>query len=92
MSTVIVSGRVDENIKKIADRYIKKQGLTTAEVISNVWRQIADTGEIPMAQNRETSEARMRIKFNDLRERTPKATPLSLMSDADLKEVLSNRE
>lgn len=50
MATAIVSGRVEENVKRIAEIYIRRSGLTATDVIANVWGHIAATGEVPVLE------------------------------------------
>lgn len=49
MATSVVSGRVDEAVRRRADAYIRGAGTTPAEVIKVVWENIARTGEVPTA-------------------------------------------
>lgn len=94
MPTEIVSGRVDANVKKIADMYIKREGFTAGEVISSVWERIAVTGEIPAAKKSERDDRKADAlrKLHDLRSQVPLGTPLSTMTDDDIKEALADRD
>lgn len=47
MATAVISGRVDEQVRESAERYIQAAGLTVADVIRTVWERIARTGEVP---------------------------------------------
>lgn len=47
MATAVISGRVDEQVRESAERYIQAAGLTAADVIRTVWERIARTGEVP---------------------------------------------
>lgn len=94
MATAIVSGRVDESIKKIADAHIRRKGLTPAEVIAGVWQSIAETGEVPVSPHNE-SETRKKSagqRLAALRKTAPLGTPLATMSDEDIKKELANRD
>ena len=92
MATVTISGRVDESTKRLADMYIRKHGTTQAEIIANVWRYIADTGEIPTFSAKDKPASDIFQKFDRLRSLTLKGTRLSTMSADDLKKELSERE
>ena len=37
MATAVISGRVDEQVRESAERYIQAAGLTVADVIRTVW-------------------------------------------------------
>ncbi len=54
MTTAIVSGRVDEAVKKRAGAYIRAAGLTAGDVIKAVWESIANTGEVPRPEQSES--------------------------------------
>ena len=92
MATVTISGRVDESTKKLADMYIRKHGTTQAEIIANVWRYIADTGEIPALSAKDKTDSNVYRRLDSLRARTPRGTRLSTMGAGDLKKELSSRE
>ncbi len=47
MATVIISGRVDEQVKERAGVYIHAAGLTVGDVIKTMWENIAATGQLP---------------------------------------------
>ena len=49
MPTAVVSGRVDESLKRQADVIIRAAGTTVGNVINDVWRTIAETGELPVS-------------------------------------------
>jgi len=49
MGTAVVSGRVDEDVRERAARYIQAAGVTAGDVIKAVWESIAQTGEVPLA-------------------------------------------
>lgn len=56
MATAVVSGRVDEGVRRRADAYIRAAGSTPAEVIKVVWENIARTGEVPEGLRPEPGE------------------------------------
>ncbi|WP_165054876.1 MULTISPECIES: type II toxin-antitoxin system RelB/DinJ family antitoxin [unclassified Adlercreutzia] len=94
MATAIVSGRVDESVKHVADVYIRKQGLTATDVIAGVWEHIAATGEIPVLgqDGNQSRKAAAAVKLAELRARAPLGTPLASMTDEDVREELRNRD
>ncbi len=95
MATMTISGRVDETTKRIADRHIANAGLTTNEVIANIWRSIADSGSIPSEAYRDIDGEKMRAaasRMMSARSRATKGTPLSTMELADIREELANRD
>ena len=64
MSTVVVSGRIDEDVKIRADRIIRSAGSSVARVISDVWQTIVDTGELPSSPALAAEEASKRDTFD----------------------------
>ena len=49
MPTAVVSGRVDEELKRQADVIIRAAGTTVGNVINDVWHTIVTTGELPVS-------------------------------------------
>ena len=93
MATAIVSGRVDENVKRVADVHIRRRGLTATEVIAGVWGHIAKTGEIPALDRREeVGKAAAAARLAELRASAPLGTPLASMSDEAIREELRSRD
>jgi polar amino acid transport system ATP-binding protein len=60
MPTVVVSGRVDEDVKLRADAVIRAAGSSVARVINDVWRSIAESGELPAATSFKDEQAEKR--------------------------------
>lgn len=88
MSTEIVSGRVDADVKRRADAYIKKEGLTPGEVIRIVWNTIATTGQVP--QESEGEGDRQKEALLDLvalRGSLRKREELASLSDIDIRKM-----
>ena len=54
MSEVLVSGKVDTEVEKTANRYITATGTTQDAIIKCIWGYIADTGNVPLTK--ESSE------------------------------------
>ena len=93
MATVVVAGRVDEDIKREVDRIIERAGKTTADVIKDVWISIYQTGELPSTQEREDAfqERRRRFKeFMEWRDSLPPAPDwLINLSDDELHDMMA---
>lgn len=88
MASSVVSGRVDERVRLRADAVIRKAGLTPTEIIQNVWRSIADTGEIP-AEVRPTQASQAEVgaldRLDGFLASLPSPNPdFSEMSDDDI--------
>ena len=63
MPTVVISGRVDEDVKLRADAVIRAAGSSVARVINDVWRSIAETGELPASPEIQDEQAVKRAAF-----------------------------
>ena len=68
MPTVVISGRVDEDVKLRADAIIRAAGSSVARVINDVWRSIAISGELPVAPELQDEQAEKRIAFESFME------------------------
>ncbi|MBQ9005689.1 MAG: type II toxin-antitoxin system RelB/DinJ family antitoxin [Atopobiaceae bacterium] len=68
MPTVVVSGRVDEDVKVRADAVIRAAGSSVARVINDVWRSIADSGELPSAPELSSKQSKKRAAFESFME------------------------
>lgn len=92
MATVVVSGRVDEEIKRKADAIIARAGKTPADVIRDVWANIVITGELPTTQQQEDEflEKRRRFKaFMELVDSLPPAPAwFANMTDDELRDMM----
>ncbi len=64
MPTVVVSGRVDEDVKLRADAVLRAAGSSVARVINDVWRSIAESGELPAATGFKDEQAEKRATFH----------------------------
>ena len=64
MPTVVVSGRVDEDVKLRADAIIRSEGSSVARVISDVWQNIVDTGQLPESPTLAREQAERRAAFS----------------------------
>lgn len=47
MASAVISGRVDDGIRRKADVAMRKAGLKPSDIIQNAWALIADAGEVP---------------------------------------------
>lgn len=68
MATAVVSGRVDEDVKRKVDRVIERAGTTVGDVIRNVWMTISITGELPSTQVQEDEFRQRRTRFKEFME------------------------
>lgn len=68
MPTVVISGRVDEDVKVRADAVIRAAGSSVARVISDVWQTIAETGEVPVSPAVADEQAERRAAFESFME------------------------
>ena len=75
MATVVVAGRVDEEIKRKVDRILERSGKTAADVIKDVWVNIYLTGELPTTQQREEELKEQRRRFQEFMEFVNSAPP-----------------
>lgn len=94
MGTAVVSGRVDEAVKRKADAVIRRYGCTTNDVIKNVWQSIAQTQELPDMHMVEDERAAAARAMRELREFTDSLQPcpvLATLSDDDVKEMMKAR-
>lgn len=94
MATSIVSGRVDTDVKERAGAYILAAGLTTGELINNLWTYVARTKNVPQFLEEPESETTDAFKrFMQMRAMLHiqnKDTHFPVMSNEELKEYLMN--
>lgn len=64
MPTVVISGRVDQDVKLRADAIIRAAGSTVGRVINDVWETIAATGELPNSPAHANEQAAKRAAFS----------------------------
>ena len=92
MSTVVVAGRVDEEVKRRVDRIIERAGKTTADVIKDVWVNIYLTGELPSTKQQEEAFEEQRRHFQDFMEFVSSAPPLPEwavnLTDEDIRDMM----
>lgn len=68
MPTAVVSGRVDEDVKRRADIIIRNSGQTVAGVIADVWQGIVETGRLPERPGLADEQAEKRAAFESFME------------------------
>ncbi len=75
MKTVVVSGRVNEEVKRSVDRVLMREGKTAADVIHDVWLHISITGNLPSLQQQEDEYREKRENFKSFLEFVDSASP-----------------
>ena len=75
MTTAVVSGRVDEHIKREVDRIIEREGSTPGDVIRSVWVNIYETGKLPTTRDQEEVFREKRRRFKEFIEFVQAAPP-----------------
>lgn len=76
MATVVVSGRVDEDVKLKVDRILERAGKTPADVIRDLWVNISITGELPTTQQQIEEFEDKRRKIHEFIEFVESAPPI----------------
>lgn len=96
MATIVVSGRVDEAVKRRADMYIKAAGKTPAQIINDMYVQISITGELPRGDDDQGGlKERMALveEFMSWRETLPPDDDwFNAMTDDDMHDLLGGRD
>ena len=64
MPTAVVSGRIDEELKRRADVIIRSAGSSVGRVINDVWHSIAETGELPKSPSISQETRSKRLAFD----------------------------
>ena len=64
MATVVVSGRIDEELKRRADMIIRREGSSVGNVINDVWQSIVETGHVPQTNSQLKEKEAQQAKFN----------------------------
>lgn len=75
MATVVVSGRVDEDVKRQADHIIAREGKTPGDVIRDVWTTICETGKLPDIAKQEEKFFAQRKRFKEFLDYVSEAPP-----------------
>ena len=94
MKTVVVSGRVSEQVKHDVDRVLVREGTTSADVIRDVWMHISITGELPVTQQREDEFRAKRERFKEFLELRASQPPspdwLINLTDKEMNEMIAD--
>ena len=92
MATVVVAGRVDEEVKRKVDRILERSGKTAADVIKDVWVNISLTGELPTTQQQEDEFKEQRKRFREFMEFVSSAPPIPEwavnLTDEELRDMM----
>lgn len=97
MSTAIVSGRVDSDVKDRAGAYILAAGLTVGEVINDLWTYIAQTKSVPrfsVESDTETTDAfeQFMLIREQMQVQNTESGGVPEMTNSELKEYLANEK
>lgn len=68
MPTAVVSGRIDEELKRRADVIIRSAGSSVGNVINDVWRSIVETGQLPKTESQIGETESKQCTFNSFLE------------------------
>ena len=93
MATVVVSGRVDEEVKLKVDRVLERAGKTPAEVIKDMWVNISITGKLPTTQQQIDEFKEKRRKFHEFIELVESLPPapewFATMTDREMNDMIA---
>ena len=96
MATVVVSGRIDEAVKRRADMYIKAAGKTPAQVINDMYVQISITGELPRGDESLATREQRKERFDAFVEWRNSLAPdddwLANLTDEQMRDYLGDRD
>lgn len=96
MATVVVSGRVDEEVKRGVDRILERAGKTPADVIKDVWANIYATGELPTTQQQIDEFQEKRRRFQDFIEFVDSMPPapawFATMTDEQMNDMIAEEQ
>lgn len=92
MATAVVSGRVNEDVKRRVDEVLRREGKTTNDVIRDVWVTISETGKLPNIASQEELFHKKRQRFKDFIEFVGSLPPapswFSGMTDEDMRTMM----
>lgn len=92
MSSTLIAGRVDSDVAKRTQFFIEKNGTTQADVIRHIWKQISDTGVVPIDNAKDTCTQKDSFEeLKALKEIKPKSDYLKNLTPQDLKKELAKR-
>lgn len=93
MATVVVSGRVDEDVKLKVDRILERAGKTPAEVIKDMWVNISITGELPTTQKQADEFQEKRRRYQEFVEFVDSLPPapewFATMTDREMNDMIA---
>ena len=93
MASVVVSGRVDKEVKRGVDRILERAGKTPAEVIKEVWVNIYVTDELPTTQQQEEEFQEKRRRYQDFIEFVSGLPPVpdwfATMTDQQMNDMIA---
>lgn len=92
MATMVVSGRVDEDVKRRVDQVLEREGKTQGDVIRDVWVTISQTGRLPDTVTEEKIFKEKRRRFQEFLaflESTPPAPDwFGTMTDEQMRDMI----
>ena len=94
MATAVISGRVDERVKARAEVFIRAAGLSAGDVIRMVWEHIAQTGEVPDAQDMAEGVSVAKdplTRLGELRADFGASDELVNLNDSQMREMIASR-
>ena len=93
MATAVISGRVDERVKARAEVFIRAAGLSAGDVVRMVWEHIAQTGEVPDAQDVAESAPIAKdslTRLGELRADFGASDELVTLTDSQMREMIAS--
>lgn len=93
MATMVVAGRVEENVKRTVDAILRVAGESTSSIISKLWQHIADTGTVPSfdAEDVQDSASELEDFFSFVDGLPPAPAWLIDMDREGMRDVLASR-
>lgn len=92
MSTVVVTGRVEESDKLKVEGCLEKTGMSSSEHIRLVWHNVAVTGLLPKPEDADKRRGGLYEEMLALRSVTPTSQYLRNLTPQGLKESLGERD
>lgn len=93
MATAVVSGRVDERVKREVDRIIERAGKTPGDVVRDVWTAIYQTGELPQVPEEQSEIDKKQARFQDFMDFVHSAPPTPdwavNLTDAEMNDMIA---
>lgn len=92
MSTVVVTGRVEESDKLKVEECLEKAGMPNSDLIRLVWHNVAVTGRLPKSEAATKRGGGLYEEMLALRSVTPTSQYLRSLTPQGLKEALGERD